>query len=95
MNNYYTIPGDDCFSHNTYTSEQWKQMETHGAVFLPAAGRRNGTYILNAGSYGYLWSASKYDAVYSITIYFYAGYLNPQNNYYRDNGHSVRLVADL
>ena len=95
MNNYYTIPGVDCFSHNTYTSEQWKQMETHGAVFLPAAGRRNGTYILNAGSYGYLWSASKYDAVYSKTIYFYAGYLNPQNNYYRDNGHSVRLVADL
>ena len=46
------------FTTNTITSIQWSTLEQHGAVFLPAAGKRDGTSVSNAGSCGFYWSAS-------------------------------------
>lgn len=46
------------YSGNTYNAEQWKMMEENGAVFLPAAGCRNGTSLDCVGSYGDYWSSS-------------------------------------
>ena len=82
---------------NVYNAEQWAQMEANGAVFLPAAGRRNGTSLYNVGSNGYYWSSSYYHSSngnYANYVYFYSGNLNPQDNSNRYYGYSVRLVRN-
>ena len=65
-----------------------------GAVFLPAAGYRNGTSVNNAGSNGNYWSSSPYTSNVNnaYNVNFNAGNLNPQNNNNRYNGRAVRLV---
>ncbi len=50
-------------------------MEYYGAVFLPAAGDRNGinVEIIGVGGYGeggHYWSATPYDAEYSYDLNF-------------------------
>ncbi|MBQ3675916.1 MAG: hypothetical protein II926_00915 [Bacteroidales bacterium] len=63
-------------------------------VFLPAAGRRDGTGVVDVGSNGYYWSSS-------ASGYYDAGYLNFDGysvytgNNYRFYGRSVRLVRGL
>ena len=81
---------------NVYNVEQWAQMEANGAVFLPAAGyRRYGTSFEYVGSYGNYWSSSYYSSDNAYFVYFYSGDLYPQNNYYRYNGSTVRLVRNV
>ena len=65
-------------------------LETYGAVFLPAAGLRRGTDVYDAGSLGYYWSGTPYDdGAYDMN--FYSG--NVSVNYgYPNYGYSVRLV---
>jgi len=88
---------------NVYNAEQWAQMEANGAVFLPAAGERNGTSLNNVGSYGYYWSSSAYSGTYYKSAYhlrFYSSNLNTaspifeNNSDYRYRGTSVRLVRN-
>lgn len=44
---------------NVYTAEQWDELENAGAIFLPAAGYREGTETVHApGTTGYYWSAT-------------------------------------
>lgn len=78
---------------NSYTADQWAQMEANGAVFLPAAGCRYGTSVSNVGSYGGYWSASYYSSNYAYFLYFDGGSLYPSDYNYRGYGRSVRLVA--
>ena len=68
--------------------------EANGAVFLPAAGDRWGTSVVEFGTGGFYWSATqRYDSqAYDISFrvdemccYGYCGY-------YRNCGRSVRLV---
>ena len=93
---YYSLSSansaEASFSSNTITASQWSALEQHGAVFLPAAGRRNGTSVGGVGSYGYYWSASYYNSGYAYYVWFYDSSLYPRNSYYRYYGHSVRLV---
>ena len=56
---YYFNENADNYSHNTYTVAQWKKMETAGAVFLPAAGYREGTTVSLVGTAIDYWSASQ------------------------------------
>ena len=80
---------------NVYTTEQWEQMEQNGAVFLPAAGWRNGTSVSNVGGYGYYWSASHggtYGSAYNVS--FYSSKLYTSRYYGSCVGSSVRLVQD-
>lgn len=79
---------------NSYTTDQWALMEENGAVFLPAAGYRGGSSDYYVGSNGYYWSSTSHesDANNAYSVYFYSGYLGPQNNYYRYDGFSVRLA---
>ena len=52
------VNGGD-FSSNTITAIEWISIfEANGAVFLPAAGIRYGTYVQNLGSIGMYWSSS-------------------------------------
>lgn len=48
------------WTHNVYSPAQWKQMETAGAVFLPAAGYRRGMpqQIFDIDEIGAYWSTS-------------------------------------
>ena len=100
----WTLPTDLSFTAgnsaytNRYTTEQWTQMESAGAVFLPAAGFRNGSLVSGAGGNGRYWSSSPYTskAHSACSVYFLTGYLEPQYKYWdRYHGHSVRLVREV
>jgi len=86
--------GMNGFENNIYTVNEWAKMEANGAVFLPAAGYRNGTYVSYVGSGGYYWSSSAYGYDYARYLYF-VGDDAYMNSYYRHYGRSVRLVRSL
>ena len=77
------------WTHNSYTLAQWAQMEAAGAVFLPAAGGRNGTNVYRVGRYGFYWSSAPgggnmYFGSYSLSV-------SLENRF---NGFSVRPVQN-
>ena len=82
------------FSSNTITAAQWTALEDAGAVFLPAAGYRNGTSVYVVGSYGSYWSASYYYSNNAYFVYFSDGLLGTGSSNYRYRGRSVRLVRN-
>lgn len=88
--NYTNSAGAD-FTSNTITSTQWTTLEEAGAVFLPAAGNRDGTSVNGVGSNGSYWSASHYYSRYVYSVYFSDMFLHPFGDYSR-RGVSVRLV---
>ena len=91
------------WSDNVFTIAQWNTMETGGAVFLPAAGRRNGTDYDGGEyanqNYGVYHESDKQgpDASYSIGFGYIVleDHVNPQYATAPDNGHAVRLVYRL
>ena len=84
------------WTHNSYTLAQWAQMEAAGAVFLPAAGNRFGTYVANVGNIGYYWSSTSsrnFDGdAYGMN--FDGDNLDAMYYHLRDDGFSVRPVQD-
>ena len=81
-------------AYQTFTAEQWSQLEVAGAVFLPAAGYRSGMDVDDVQYYGYYWSATEnysYDAIFL----FFASDGAYMSCDYRRYGRSVRLVKDL
>ena len=79
---------------NSYTTAQWSQMESAGAVFLPAAGYRYMSTANEAGSQGFYWSSSSDVSKTSdaYRMYFASNNLVLQDSSYRYCGYSVRLV---
>lgn len=69
---------------------------TDKSIFLPAAGYRSDTDLLNAGSYGYYWSSSLYTdyPYYARIVYFYSDYVYRYGYGYRCYGLSVRPVSE-
>jgi hypothetical protein len=64
-------------------------MEAAGAVFLPAAGGRNGTNVYHVGRYGFYWSSAPGGGfMYFDSYYLIASLEN------RIIGFSVRPVLD-
>ena len=98
---YYTLNSpntyDVSFVSNVITASQWSILEQHGAVFLPAAGSRNGISVGNVGYKGNYWSASYfYGAGYeAYNVSFSESSLSPQIYTARLNGYSVRLVRNI
>ena len=92
---------DSKFQHNTYTAEEWKQMEAAGAVFLSITGGRIGTYMYYYNpeekfKYGYYWSSTGIDDTYSYYLYFGDSHVSPKHvEFYLSDGLSVRLVKDV
>ena len=80
---------------NTYTASEWTLMEEAGAVFLPAAGYRNGASMYSVGTGGYYWSSTYDSSNGAYFVFFISGYLDPLYNYYRDFGLSVRLCSEI
>ena len=93
---YYTLSNTNqsgaSFSSNTITASQWETLEQHGAVFLPAAGGRSGSSVVNVGSFGGFWSASCKNTDIAWVVTFDDGGLGADGNGARDEGLSVRLV---
>ena len=83
------------FSENIITASQWSTIEQHGAVFLPAAGYRNMTNVIDAGVNGRYWSTSFYYANSSQVLGFNEPGLNPGYGSSRSEGLSVRLVRNV
>ena len=97
---YYSLNNtnisDASYSTNEISSVTWaSDLEANGAVFLPAAGQRDGTWVNNVGWSGKYWSASCnnnngcvwYLSFTGISLYNSG---NVVNRYY---GSSVRLVT--
>lgn len=81
------------FNSNVISASQWTTLENAGAVFLSAAGNRDGTLTNNIGSNGNYWSASNYYGSGSACCMdFNASHLYTTQNY-RYCGFSVRVVC--
>jgi hypothetical protein len=87
--------GTAAYTNNVYSTTQWSQMESAGAVFLPTAGGRSGTSVYNVQSNGYYWSSTVFDTYFAYYLCFGVSYLVPQDDYDRIIGQSVRLVREL
>ena len=76
--------------------DEWTALAAKGCVFLPAAGYRNGTNVIIAGTHGYYWSSENYGDTGASGLSFenYQQDLFTYNNYNRYYGYSVRLVYD-
>ena len=84
------------YSSNSMTVVQWRTLEQHGAIFLPAAGYRVGTSVSNYNYVGNYYSTSYYSTTSSwpYSLGFDNTNLNPSSHYYTYFGYSVRLVRD-
>ena len=80
------------YTTNTISDSDWTTLESDGAVFLPAAGDRNGTGVVDVSSGGFYWSVTLYDTNAAYFLKFGSSYLDPQYPNSRKYGLSVRLV---
>ena len=90
---YYFEDSRTHFADNVYTSAEWQQMETAGAVFLPAgAGQRSGTEYYSDNGEGLYWSSTGGgDCPMHLRFAYYS--LRPQaTSMWNYSGFSVRLV---
>lgn len=92
--NQYFNHSSTNFSFHPYTAGEWDAMETAGAVFLPAAGIRTGMNVSSVNSHGFYWSSSRQDYRVAYMLTFDSQSVNPQRNFMRHYGLSVRLVQD-
>jgi hypothetical protein len=97
-NSYFLLnnpnQNDSDFSVNILSILQWNTIEQYGAVFLPAAGVRDGTYLIHVNINGDYWAASSIDYRFSWGVEFYNSCCWVDNNNLLYNGRSVRLVHD-
>ena len=86
------------YTANTYDATAWGKMEAAGCVFLPAAGKRNGTNVNTVGNDGYYWSSTPMPNNKTLAghLLFYSNGMSfpDNNNSARYFGFSVRLVYD-
>ncbi|MGM9810749.1 MAG: hypothetical protein ACI30J_07780 [Paludibacteraceae bacterium] len=80
--------------YQTFTLEQWEQLEAAGAVFLPASGYCGGSSVINVQGYGYYWSATPDGSSRACYLRFLSDGAGWGGNF-RYNGQAVRLVQDL
>ncbi len=107
----YYAPNKDGFSYNTFTTSQWSQLETAGAVFFPVTGWRSGTSV-STTFYGTYWSSTAVENTSSKdnddmpeglgmqkqeeSYMFQFGFYGITTSSPTDrNGRAVRLVQDL
>lgn len=84
------------FTSNPITAAEWtSDFEAHGAVFLPAAGIREGTSVSHVNSSGQYWSSTSEGINSAYQVFFEYSDLNSSSNPGRHNGCSVRLVRDV
>ena len=92
----FASSGDEQYfaKYQSYTASEWQKMERAGAAFLPAAGYRRGSDVLEYVSRGFYWTSTPNASAYAWLVDVNAnlvsfGYLG------REFGGLVRLVKDL
>ena len=85
-------------SVNDFTASQWEALEADGAVFLPAAGQREGGTV-NTRLCGEYWTSTQFETLAAqCTLYFTPSTVRVGDDYtfaYWHTGCSVRLVQDF
>jgi hypothetical protein len=79
---------------NQYNATDWAKMEAAGCVFLPAAGRRDGTNIFNVNAYVRYWTSTYNSKSLAHNVGIADNSMNPADYNQKDFGFSVRLVRD-
>ena len=82
------------YSSNDISLGLWQQMEAEGAVFLPAAGYREGTLIYQVDGTGYYWSSSRIGG-YARALRFDDGNMEYDSSPATYYGNSIRLCYDI
>ena len=95
MSDRYKRFNESDYADNQFTVEQFAQLEAQGCVFLPCAGCRGGSGVINVGSGGYYWSATPYGSDDARSLDFDSTIADAVNYWGRYVGRSVRLVQDL
>ena len=81
--------------YQTFTLADWQQLEAAGAVFLPASGFREGSFVGYVQSSGYYWSATPDVSDKAYYVYFTSdSYFSHNYGSNRNYGSAVRLVKD-
>ena len=88
------INGNTGWNGNSYDVSDFMAMQAAGAVFLPAAGTRNGSMVLDVGSHGGYWSASCSGNNNAYYKHFNSSGLHMYGEG-RSYGRSVRLVRTV
>lgn len=87
------------FTDNVYSADEWRLLEQAGAVFLPAAGFRGGTWLSTVGEGGSYWASTCNANRQAYALLFISGLVNAsaECTYDKDRGYgrSVRLVKDI
>ena len=79
---------------NQLTLSQWESMEANGAVFLPAAGNRQGTTLSSTGVNGNYWTATNDGSNKAYYMGFATASVSANRSGNRYNGRAVRLVQN-
>ncbi len=82
-------------AHQTFTLSQWRQLESAGAVFLPAAGDRYGLIVDFVQTDGYYWSATPYGSHNACLFHFNLAGGYADCDFVRHIGRAVRLVQNV
>ena len=87
---------DILFTNVNISLSDWvNNLEAHGAVFLPAAGRRTGVKVEKYGTTGEYWTASSSSSGQAYIMSFDSSNLNAETaTGFRYYGRSVRLVCE-
>lgn len=80
------------YSANNYDIASWREMEKAGAIFLPAAGRRDGKKMFKHGTDGDYWSSMSKGSGRAYNIDFVDGKLLPADDSPTKHGFAVRLI---
>ena len=80
------------YGDNPFNTTQWSQMETAGAIFLPAAGYLDGTTVREYGGQGDYWSSTPDGTDKYKRLEFQDDEVTITNGVSRTFGCSVRLV---
>ena len=90
----YPNQGNASYSSNSVSLDNWTNLfEPLGAVFLPAAGMREGNSVFDDGS-AYYWSSEYANGNSAYDVYFRNDYCNFSTYSGRHSGYSVRLVKN-
>jgi hypothetical protein len=81
-------------AYQTFTAAEWSKLESAGAVFLPASGRRYGSSVGIVQYYGHYWSATEGSSGNAYYLDFNSDDAGMDDNN-RGYGRAVRLAKDL
>ena len=88
------IPGFFNYFANIYYTNQWVELENHGAVFLPFAGSREANVATNERTIGAYWTSTADGVNSAAFVTFTIDSITFNLSLYRHMGVSVRLARD-